>query len=142
MSTFTVHLDGQDFEAERGETILDVATRAGIPIPTFCDDPRLDGAGCCRMCLVEVSGENRLQPACTWNAAPDLRVTTTSERIERHRRTLLGLYAADHRLDAAGAPVQTPNGNALREMVARSALTRSSASCAPAAPATATKWRA
>jgi predicted molibdopterin-dependent oxidoreductase YjgC len=117
MSTFTVQLDGQDFETERGETILDVATRAGIHIPTLCDDPRLDAVGCCRMCLVEVSGEGRLQPACTWNTTPDMRVTTTSERIERHRRTLLGLYAADHRLDSAGAPVQTPNGNALGDLV-------------------------
>jgi len=117
MSTLTVHLDGRVFEAEHGETILDVATRAGIDIPTLCDDPRLDGAGCCRMCLVEVEGERRLQPACTWKAAPDVRVTTTSERIERHRRILLGLYAADHRLDHAGAPVQTPNGNKLRSLV-------------------------
>jgi predicted molibdopterin-dependent oxidoreductase YjgC len=119
MSTFTVYLDGQGHEAEGGETVLDVAARAGIDIPTLCDDERLDGAGCCRMCLVEVSGERRLQPACTWSAVPDQRVTTASERIEHHRRTLLGLYAADHPKDEAGAPVQTPNGNALRDLVDR-----------------------
>jgi len=117
MSTFTVHLDGRAVEAQNGETILDVAARAGVSIPTLCDDPRLDGAGCCRACLVEVSGERRLQPACTWKATPDVQVDTSSERIDRHRRVLLGLYAADHRLDASGTPVQTANGNALRDLV-------------------------
>ncbi len=117
MSTFTVHLDGQACEAQHGETILEVATRAGVSIPTLCDDPRLDGAGCCRICLVEVSAERRLQPACTWKATPDVQVETSSERIDRHRRVLLGLYAADHRLDASGTPVQTANGNVLRDLV-------------------------
>ncbi len=117
MSTFTVHLDGQACEAQHGETILEVATRAGVSIPTLCDDPRLDGAGCCRICLVEVSGERRLQPACTWEATPDVQVVSSSERIDRHRRVLLGLYAADHRLDASGTPVQTANGNVLRDLV-------------------------
>ncbi len=117
MSTFTVYLDGHGFPATRGETVLDVATRAGIEIPTLCHDPRLEPAGCCRICLVEVTGDRRLQPACSYKVAPELQVTTTSERIARHRRTLLGLYAADHRLDAAGAPVRTPNGNALRDLV-------------------------
>ena len=35
MSTFTVHLDGRAFETQHGETILEVATRAGVPIPTL-----------------------------------------------------------------------------------------------------------
>ena len=43
-----------DFRA--GETVLDVAARAGIEIPTLCHDPRLDPAGACRTCLVEVEG--------------------------------------------------------------------------------------
>ena len=42
-----------------------------------------------------------------------MKVTTESERIERHRRALYGLYLADHQLDETGLPVETANSNQL-----------------------------
>jgi predicted molibdopterin-dependent oxidoreductase YjgC len=41
-------------------------------------------------------------------------VTSTSDRVERHRSILYGLYLADHKLDDAGLPVETANTNQLR----------------------------
>ena len=58
-----VNIDGTQVESLAGETVLEAAQRAGVEIPTLCHDSRLDPAGCCRMCLVEVEGERRLQPA-------------------------------------------------------------------------------
>jgi predicted molibdopterin-dependent oxidoreductase YjgC len=48
------------------------------------------------MCLVEVEGQNRLQPACTWKATTGLQVRTNTERVKRHQQVLLGMYMADH----------------------------------------------
>ena len=45
-----------------------------------------------------------------------MKVTTESERIERHRRVLYGLYLADHQLYSDGLPIETGNGNQLREL--------------------------
>lgn len=56
VETVTVTLNGQEVQARRGQTILDVAREAGIDIPTLCHDPRLAPYGACRMCLVEVEG--------------------------------------------------------------------------------------
>ena len=113
---FEVELNGQTYPAYEGETVLDVAQRAGIDIPTLCHDPRLEPAGACRVCLVEVEGQRRMQPGCAWNVSAGMKVTTESDRIERHRRVLYGLYLADHELDEAGLPVETGNTNQLREL--------------------------
>jgi predicted molibdopterin-dependent oxidoreductase YjgC len=114
-----VELNGRSCEAREGETVVDVASREGIDIPTLCHDTRLEPAGACRVCLVEVEGQRRLQPGCAWRVTDGMKVTTESERIERHRRVLYGLYLADHRLDADGLPVETGNTNQLRELAQR-----------------------
>jgi predicted molibdopterin-dependent oxidoreductase YjgC len=117
MSDFNVTIDGKSCAANNGETVLEVAQRNGKHIPTLCHDPRLEPAAACRTCLVEVKGQRRLQPSCAWKATPDMDVVTESERITRHRQILLSMYLADHELDEEGLPVQSPNGNRLREMV-------------------------
>jgi len=116
VETFTVQLNGKSCHAMAGETVCDVARREGVEIPTLCHDTRLEPAGACRACLVEVEGERRLQPGCAWKVQPDMRVTTESNRIQRHRTVLYSLYMADHELDAEGLPVETPNNNQLREL--------------------------
>jgi NADH-quinone oxidoreductase subunit G len=104
-------VDGQAAEAQPHETVLDVTNRLGIEVPTLCHDDRLDPAGCCRMCLVEVEGQGRLQPACTWKVSQGQQVTTGSERIDRHRKLLLEMYLADRSPDAAQPCSGNGNGN-------------------------------
>lgn len=92
--SFTIEIDGKQVEA--GGTVLEAAEAVGIEIPTLCHDSRLEPAGCCRMCLVEVEGQHRLQPACTWKSEPGQVVRTDTERVKRHQQLLLSMYAADH----------------------------------------------
>jgi len=113
---FDIEIDGRACEARPGETVLQAAARAGIEIPTLCDDARLDPVGACRVCLVEVEGQRRLQPGCACRVQAGMKVVTASERIERHRRVLYGLYLADHRLDDDGLPIETGNANQLRRL--------------------------
>jgi len=114
--SFVIEIDGRSCEARPGELVLETAARAGIEIPTLCHDPRLDPAGACRVCLVEIEGQRRLQPACAWRVEPGMKVVTESDRIERHRRVLYGLYLADHSLGDDGLPPETGNGNELRRL--------------------------
>ena len=101
-------LNGETVELTPGETILEVARREGKEIPTLCHDPRLDPAGVCRTCLVEIDGWRRMAPSCATLAEADMNVQTESERISRHRQTLVSLYMTDHPEDRAesekGAP--------------------------------------
>ncbi len=116
MKCSTVYLNDIACDAEEGDTILQVARRSNIWIPTLCHDPRLEPTGACRMCLVEVKGERSLQPACVYKATSGIEVSTESQRIERHRRILLGIYLADHPLDNNGLPLETTQNNELRRL--------------------------
>lgn len=105
----TVTLQGRAVPFTPGETILEVAKREGVEIPTLCHDPRLDPAGACRTCLVEVSGQRRLMPACATKCADGDEITAENERIEKHRKTLLGLYLTDHPFSRDEAERGPPN---------------------------------
>ena len=104
-TTLQIEIDGEQVQVQPGATVLTAARALDIDIPVLCHDDRVEPAGCCRMCLVEVEGQRRLQPACTFKASPGMKVRTDTERVARHRRGLLSLYKADHRLDEAGVPV-------------------------------------
>ncbi len=90
-----LQLDGQDVGFSPGETVLEVARRVGREIPTLCWDERLDPAGACRLCLVEVEGSRLMQPACALLATDGMQVRTQTERTERNRRFILALHTAD-----------------------------------------------
>ncbi|HET7727248.1 MAG TPA: 2Fe-2S iron-sulfur cluster-binding protein, partial [Candidatus Limnocylindrales bacterium] len=52
-----IEVDGRVIEGLEGQTILEVCRDNGIEIPTLCYEPKLPGFGACRMCVVEVEGE-------------------------------------------------------------------------------------
>ncbi len=91
----TLTIDGRRVPFEPGETVLRAAGRAGIHIPTLCDDARLDPAGACRTCLVEVEGQRSLIAACKTPASDGMQVRAETDRVHRHLRNLLSLYIAD-----------------------------------------------
>jgi len=102
-------LNGKPVPFTEGETLLDIASRQGLEIPTLCHDPRLDPAGACRSCLVEVQGERVMTPACARIAEAGMDITTENERIDRHRQTLMALYMTDHPQDRETSEVGSPD---------------------------------
>ncbi len=85
----TLTIDGKEVGANEDESVLEVAREHGIFIPTLCHLDGLGDVGACRMCLVEVKGVARLQPACVLKVQDQMEVTTDSERLGRYRRTIL-----------------------------------------------------
>jgi len=96
--TITFFLDGQQVEALPGETIRKCARRLGIEIPGICSgiNPHYAPDGSCRLCMVEVEGERILTASCKRTVTPDLNIKTTSQRIDKTRRTVMELLLADH----------------------------------------------
>ncbi len=89
-------IDGKACSGLKGETILEVARRNEIWIPTLCYDERLEPYGACRLCLVEVKGARGLLPACTTEITEGMEVRTSTKRIESIRRTVIELLLSDH----------------------------------------------
>ena len=77
-------IDGKQAQVDPGATVLEAARQVGVEIPVLCHDDRVDPAGCCRMCLVEIEGQRRLQPACTFPASAGMQVRSDTERVDRH----------------------------------------------------------
>lgn len=94
--------------AHEDQTILEAAQDAGIQIPTLCHLEGLSDLGACRLCLVEVKGSNRLQPACAIKVAEGMEVQTNSERLRKYRRMILELLFAERNHVCA---VCVSNGN-------------------------------
>lgn len=95
MSVITLTINGQEIGAKSGETILEAAQAANIHIPTLCHLDGLSDVGACRMCLVEVSGSNKLLPACVTRVAEGMVVHADSERLSRYRRMTIELLFAE-----------------------------------------------
>jgi len=70
-----------------GSTLLDAAREAGVHITTLCYHPRLPCHAVCRMCLVNVDGEVRPQPACVTKAKEGDIVETDSKDLQEFRKT-------------------------------------------------------
>ena len=84
-------INGNSFDFEAGETILEVAQRHDIDIPTLCHLKGTLPTGACRVCVVEVEGARTLLPACATPAAPDMVVMTESPKVVEARRTIVQL---------------------------------------------------
>jgi predicted molibdopterin-dependent oxidoreductase YjgC len=84
-------INGNELPIEPGETILDVARRSHIDIPTLCHLKGTTPTGACRICVVEVKGARTLLPACSTPAAPNMVVRTESPEVVASRKEILRL---------------------------------------------------
>ena len=92
----SLFIDGRLVEALATDTVLDVARREGVDIPSLCHEAGTAGWGACRLCLVEIEGAAKLQAACPTRVAEDMIVRTDTERIRARRESYLKMYLSDH----------------------------------------------
>jgi len=92
----TLTIDGREFQAEEGRTILEVARDNGIDIPALCYNEGVEPYGACRLCLVEISKNHRtrLVTSCLYPIEEGLVVNTASERVVANRKMLMELLLA------------------------------------------------
>ncbi|MFA5087290.1 MAG: [FeFe] hydrogenase, group A [Candidatus Paceibacterota bacterium] len=96
MAEIKIKINGQEFSAEPNETILQVARRNSIDIPTLCEHSDLDPKASCRLCLVAIEGRKGLFTACSTVIEPGMEITTESEEISRLRKKNLELLFSQH----------------------------------------------
>jgi len=93
MKTLKFTINGQPVEGEEGQTVLEVAQKYNIDIPTLCYHKALAPYGACRLCIVEVgaAGRGRLVASCTHPAEEGLAVRSDSESVVRKRCVVMEL---------------------------------------------------
>lgn len=95
MATQTLTIDGKLATARPEDTILTAARDAGIAIPTLCQLDGVTAHGGCRICLVEVAGQNRLYPACTTKVWEGMEVQSATPRLHEYRKMIVELLFAE-----------------------------------------------
>ncbi|MGA9119539.1 MAG: bidirectional hydrogenase complex protein HoxU [Bacteroidota bacterium] len=95
MAILTLTIDGEQVSGNDDETILEIAQQHGIRIPTLCHLDGLSDVGACRLCLVEIEGSTKLQPACTTRPQESMVVRANTDRLKAHRRTIIEFLASE-----------------------------------------------
>lgn len=94
----TITIDGKSCKGIFGETILQIARKNGIYIPTMCYLSKVSPIGSCRMCVVEVEGNNGFVLSCQAKAVDGANITTNSSELHKHRQNIMKLYDVNHPL--------------------------------------------
>ena len=92
-------IDGQEVEVPPGSTVLQACEAAGREVPVFCFHPRLNIAGNCRMCLVEIEKMPKPQASCALPVAEGMVVKTDTASVHKARKGVLELLLINHPLD-------------------------------------------
>jgi len=101
-----VSINGKDIECKDGETILEVARREEIYIPTLCELADIDHhPGTCRVCLVEVLNKGADKPiivtSCTTPVRDGMSILTRSPKVKELQKMQAELLFADHDQDCS-----------------------------------------
>ncbi|MBF0332163.1 MAG: NADH-quinone oxidoreductase subunit G [Alphaproteobacteria bacterium] len=92
-------IDGIETEVEAGATILQAAESVGVEIPRFCYHERLQIAGNCRMCLVEVEKSPKPVASCAMPVAEGMVVRTSTPAVQKARKGVMEFLLINHPLD-------------------------------------------
>lgn len=99
-----VTINNRTFNEDSSLTILQVAKKHGIRIPTLCylmkEESNFEHKpASCRVCVVEVVGRRNLVPACATNIAEGMVVYTNTTRVRNERRNVVELILSNHPKD-------------------------------------------
>jgi ferredoxin len=98
----TLTIDNKRLSFEPGETILQVATRANIAIPTLCHFEGIQPPTSCYVCVVKIKGRNALLPSCATLAQEGMDLESDTEEVRGYRRRALELLMSEHAGDCEG----------------------------------------
>ena len=94
-------IDDIEVQVPKGTLIIRAAEQIGIEIPRFCDHPLLDPVAACRMCLIEIQGMPKPQPACAIPLTDGMVVRTqlTSTVADVAQKGVMEFLLINHPLD-------------------------------------------
>jgi NADH-quinone oxidoreductase subunit G len=92
-------VDGQEVEVPAGSTVLQACEAAGREIPVFCFHQRLNIAGNCRMCLVEMEKSPKPIASCAMPAGEGMVIKTDTPLVHKARKGVLEMLLINHPLD-------------------------------------------
>lgn len=108
MSKVNIKINNIPLEVEDDTRLIDAAKLLGIDIPHLCYHPDQTSKGHCRLCVVEIVGQRKLQTSCTALAVEGMEVFTDTKRVYDTQVGILELILSDHKM---GCLTCARNGN-------------------------------
>ena len=99
-----VIIDGKKFVADSNDTVLSVARKNNIDIPTLCFLKNVNEPASCRICVVEIEGVNKLVTACTTKVRNGMVVRTNTNKVIKARKKALELLLSNHNKNCLNCP--------------------------------------
>ena len=96
-----IKINGRAIQDDSSLTILQVARKNGINIPTLCymfhEETSLEHKpASCRVCVVEVKGRRNLLPACATQITEGMEIETHNAKVRGTRRMIVELLLSNH----------------------------------------------
>lgn len=89
-------IDNKKISVPVGTTIMDAAEQHDIHIPRLCFLKDINEIGACRVCVVEVEGQDKLIPSCNNTVEEGMIVYTNSPRVRMNRKNTVELILSQH----------------------------------------------
>jgi NADH-quinone oxidoreductase subunit G len=116
----TLTVDGKTLQVPEGTALVQALLDHALTVPHDCYHPHLSVSGSCRLCLVEIEGEEALQTSCQRIVEEGMVVYTESERVRQEVQGVLELTLLNHPLDC---PICEQSGEcSLQDAVASTGL--------------------
>jgi predicted molibdopterin-dependent oxidoreductase YjgC len=96
---FKLKIDNIEFEAREGATILDVATGAGLSIPTLCFKKGMPHYSSCMVCMVRDNRSGNYLPSCSALVQDGMNLDISSEDVVSLRKKAIELLLSEHRAE-------------------------------------------
>jgi bidirectional [NiFe] hydrogenase diaphorase subunit len=100
-----ITVDNKEIEAAEGGNLLQTCLDNGIYIPNLCYiNGQKSPPASCRLCFVEIEGDEGPLPSCTVNVRDGMVVRTDTPPIRRLQRSALRLLLSTHHIDCGHCP--------------------------------------
>lgn len=100
----TITIDGKQIQTEQGTSVLEAALQNNIYIPHICHHPNLKDISACKLCYVQVEGQDKPVTSCMLKAEDGMNIVTTNEEIQHLRNVAMELILAAHPEDCSTCP--------------------------------------
>ena len=99
MVDIEIEIDGKVVHGNSGESVISIADREGIEIPRFCYHKKLSVSANCRMCLIDIKGNPKPQPACSTLASAGMKLYTKNAKAKAAQKAVMEFLLINHPLD-------------------------------------------
>jgi ferredoxin len=86
-------------EVDEGQTIMDAAKKAGIPIPSLCHKDGLPHYSSCMVCMIKDKKSGSFLPSCSALVQPDSDIDASGPDVIALRKKAVELLLSEHRAE-------------------------------------------